>query len=773
MHTSAPRLDLLPVPRPRTPLVGRRDEVAAVLSLLNRDDVPLVTLLGPGGVGKTRLALAVAHSAGETFPDGVVFVPLASIDDPALVLPAIARALGVGESSTRPLPEQLTTWLGGRSLLLVLDNVEQVVAVAPHLAHLLVHCPGLKILATSRVVLRVTGEHHVPCLAVALPRSQRSASPARSRRYRCLCPLRSAGPGVGPGFSLTAANAPVVAKICARLDGLPLAIELATARLRILSPEALLARLDDRLRLLTGGARDQPTRLQTMRGAIAWSYDLLTDEEQILFRRFAVFAGSFTLDAAVAVAGSDDVDTVDTLAALVDQSLVQRIAQPDGTPHFGLLETIREFGGERLAASGETEAVRARHAAYYLALAEQADQAPNTPTKDDAFRELDAALPNLRAALEWAEVRDDPETLVRLVIALFWYWDARCAWTEGGSTMERSIVATVQIRPQLRGLRAMLLVLTAQNSIWRGQLARAATLLDEGDALAVETKYEPAIARSRLVLGQFSIWSGDVDIAAAYLTDALNRARSLGKAQEHFEALYLLGYVATLRQDRETATRFFTDALAAARAGGWSVPIAYAVEALGTCAREEGDLRRAASLFAEALTMSKDPGTATNCLNSLGYVAAVTGRAEQAARLFGAAASTWERIGGGTRADHEQARLDESVAQARARLTADAFAAAWAAGRDLALSDATVEALTVALEVTSAPATTSDPPSGLTPREIEVLRLLAEGHSDREIAAELLVSRNTAANHVANILGKLGVPSRAAAAAYAVRHGLA
>jgi non-specific serine/threonine protein kinase len=270
-----------------------------------------------------------------------------------------------------------------------------------------------------------------------------------------------------------------------------------------------------------------------------------------------------------------------------------------------------------------------------------------------------------------------------------------------------------------------------------------------------------------------AIWHGDLDAATPYLTDALSRLRSLGNAQVHMEALYLLGYVAALRQDRETARARFTEALAVAQAGGWSVPISWALEALGTCAREEGDLQRATSLFAEALTISRDQGTATNCLNSLGYVAAVTGRAEQAVRLFGAGAATWERIGGGTRASHQQARLDESIAPARAQLTADAFAAAWAAGRELPLADAIAEALTVAREVTSAPVTPPDAPAGLTTREQEVLRLLAAGKSNQQIGEALFISSRTAQTHVTHLLAKLCVTNRTEAAAFAHRHGIA
>ncbi len=434
-----------PLPAPLTGFVGREREIEQVCALLSRAEVRLLTLTGPGGIGKTRLAIQAAARMAETSGDAPVFVALAPITDPAAVGAAIAQALGVHPDGERPLPVQLGAVLGSRRRLLLLDNLEQVLDAAPMLAEILVACPGLSLLVTSREPLHLSGEHQYSVPPLRLPNPESQSDLDALGEVETVALFVQQARAVQPDFALTAENGPAVAEICRRLDGLPLAIELAAARVKVFTPEALLARLDRRLELLTGGPRDAPPRLRALRDTIAWSHDLLSPDEQMLFRRLAVFVGGFTLEAAAAVAGEGEavpsLTILDLVASLVDKSLLRLEARAGHEPRFGMLETVREFALGRLAASGEEAAVRQRHATYFMTFAERANYVDDfePDTKRGRFDPWETEYPNLLAALEWFAAEGDGVTELRLAGALGHFWFSSGRLREGMARLEAAL----------------------------------------------------------------------------------------------------------------------------------------------------------------------------------------------------------------------------------------------------------------------------------------------------------------------------------------------
>src|SRR5918992_2625428 len=421
------------LPAQPTPLVGRERELKEVCGLLREEEVRLLTLTGPGGIGKTRLGLQIAAELLDEFEDGVFFVALATITDPALVASAIAEPLGVVEAGDQPLEEGLKDFLRSKELLLLLDNFEQVLGGAPLVGELLSECPRLNVLATSRSVLRVYGEQEFAVPPLELPDHKRLPSVERLTQYEAVRLFIERAKAARPDFSVTNENAPAVAEICVRLDGLPLAIELAAARIKLLTPSAMLERLGSRLKLLGGGARDLPERQRTLRGTIEWSHALLEEGEQVLFARLAVFAGGRTLEAIEAVCegqGELAVDPLEGVSSLLDKSLLRQEEGPEGKPRFVMLETIHEYARERLQASGEAEEARRLHAQHFLALAEEVEPELSGADQLAYLERLEAEHDNMRAALTWS-LENEPETVLRLARTLARFWEKRSHYLEG------------------------------------------------------------------------------------------------------------------------------------------------------------------------------------------------------------------------------------------------------------------------------------------------------------------------------------------------------
>ena len=683
------------------PLVGREQELAAVKVMLGRNDVRLVTLTGMGGTGKTRLGLQVAAELLEAYDDGTFFVDLAPLTDASLVLPTIAETLGVREASGQSLRNTLVAHLVAKHLLLVLDNFEQVVDAAAEIADLLRATTSMELLITSRARLGLRAEHEYPVGPLQAPNPARLPPLPALAEIAAVALFVQRATAARHDFALTATNAAPVAEICARLDGLPLAIELAAARVMTLSPQAILERLDSRLMLLTGGARDLPERQRTLRATIDWSHDLLSAGDRTLFRRLAVFAGGFGLESAEVVAtavGELGGDVLDGVTTLVSQSLLRQAGGLDGEPRFTMLETLREFGLERLAEAGEVEATRRAHAEWCLALAKQAEPHLSGPEQGVWLARLESEHDNLRAAL--AAPDDAGDRTLRLAAALWRFWDMRGHFSEGRRWLEQALAGSAANHPATVA-RADALNGSGVLAYLQGDYARAVTRYQESLAIRRQRADKAGVAASLNNLGLVAEDQGDHAGAVALYEESLAVRRELGDQLNIAASLNNLGVVAEDQGDYARATKLHEEALAIMRKLGNQRGVAVSLSNLGRVAHEQGDDARSVVLLEECLEILRALGDRNGYIVGLEDVAGLAASVTNAApvvRLLSAAAVLREELGVPT-TPVEHARNERALTAARASLSEPALIELQASGRALGAERAIAEAITVLREV--------------------------------------------------------------------------
>ncbi|HZU13765.1 MAG TPA: tetratricopeptide repeat protein [Chloroflexota bacterium] len=679
------------LPAQPTPFLGREEELAAVESLLAKPEVRLLTLTGPGGTGKTRLALEVATRSIAAFPNGVHLVPLAPLSDPKLVLSSIAAVVGVREEEAKGLAASLIDYLRAKRVLLVLDSFEHLLEAAPLLAELFDGCRHLKILAASRTPLRLAWEHEYAVPSLSVPDLSHRSSLDDVARYDSVALFVERARAVDPRFALTSTNVDAVVGICQRLDGLPLAIELAAARIRLLPPPALLSRLRRRLPLLTGGAKDLPRRQQTVRGTIDWSYDLLDEAERQVFARLSVFSGGCTLDDAEAVlhaSGDLALDIFDAVASLVEKSLMRHEEAEE--PRFRMLETIREYAGERLEEAGDAEATRRTHAVHFLVRAQEADAKLGGPEQALWLERLEREHDNLRAALMYFQQQGGDE-FARLVGTLTRFWLYHTHFAEARLWME----ATLAQPPAEPALRAKVLNGVGMVATSQGDYPSAVNYLEQSLALRRELGDTKAVAICLNNLAVVAHSRGRYEEATTWYEEALALSRELRDARVTSGPLANLAAIALEQGDYERATDLLEETLAIGRQLGDTWDIAVSLVSLGSAAQAQGRYERAIGFLHESLSLFTELGEKSGiafCLEGLGAVAAGQGHSERAATLWGAAEALREEIGSPLSVV-EEASYRRWVDAARPQFAADRWSTAWESGRTLSLGDAVSYAL--------------------------------------------------------------------------------
>jgi predicted ATPase/DNA-binding CsgD family transcriptional regulator len=754
--------------------VGREKELAEVKRLLA--DTRLLTLTGSGGCGKTRLALAAASELVEGFEERVWFVELAPLADRSLVPQAVASTLGVREQPGRSPTETLSDYLGSKKVLLILDNCEHLIEACAELAETLLRsCPELRILATSREALGIAGEISWSVPSLTLPDLRRLLDVESLSHYESARLFVERAAAVKPTFTLTEQNAPAVARVCYRLDGIPLAIELAAVRTKVLSVEEISDRLDGSFGLLASVGRTAIPRHRTLHATMDWSHELLPEQERILVRRLSVFAGGFTLKAVESVCVWEDLqggDVLDLLSHLVNKSLVV-VAEQDSETRYHLLEAVRQYGWEKLSESGEEGQLREQHARYYLALAEEAEPELKGEGQVAWLERLEREHDNLQVAMRLLLGQGESEEASRLGWALWLFWGIRGYYDEGRRSMEQALSVEGSVAMPASA-RAKALYVEGMMENYQGDHLSAEVLLEESVSLFRELDDKLGTAYALSNAGFAALGQGQPQKAITLTEEAVDLFLEV---DEKWGAAIELGFLAVAWRDQgdhERAKRLAERGLTLSREVGERQAISVALNTLATLAQAERDHERARELFEEGLTVSAELGNESDvvhCLEGLASIAGAEGSFVRAARLWGTAGALLEEIEVGVHTYVPDRSLQQSqVAAAHARLDEEAFEAAWAEGRMMTSE----QAIQYALEQAAAPkqAAAEANPAGLSAREAEVLRLVAGGLTNAEVAEKLFLSSRTVDWHLGSIYRKLGSHSRTEAARFAAEHDL-
>ncbi len=754
------------LPADVTSFVGRRHELSEAKRLLS--GARLLTLTGPGGVGKTRLALRVSGEVQRAFPEGVWLVELAELHDPALLTVTVGETVGLRDQDLRRGIAALADHLAQRRVLLILDNCEHLVDSCAELSDALLRaCPELRILATSRQPLGINGEATLVVPPLSIPDGDRTVSAAGLVQYEAANLLIDRASAVLPGFAVTDENAVEVAQLCRALDGIPLAIELAAVRLRALSLDQIVSRLGDRYRLLTTGSRRAPARQQTLRALIDWSYELCSESERTAWARLSVFSGGFELDAAEVVCSGDGIapdEVFDLVASLVDKSIITRDEQ-DARVRYRLLETIRQYGEEKLREVGEYPTLRRRHRDWYAQFTAQADARWFGSDQVPAIQRIRREHANLRVALEFCTTMEsDGEAAQRMAASLENYWFVHGLLAEGRLWLGRALARESSAgRARARALRV---------DGWLGILQgdpRAHERIVEARDLAEHLPDPLEIAYTTVIEGQRILFSGDMDGAVAHFEQALVGFRDVGGHSGEMWALFMLGLVEGLRGNHDRAVALLEECIEITSGSGELWWRSLALWALGLLAWQAGDLDGALAIEKESLRLKRaldDKWGDALVLDVMAWITASQEQYERAAQLRGAADRVWRRMQVSIAVFRALGMFrDQCDARCVKHLGKERYEAAFQRGGQLRSS----EAVEFALEEKKAAPAASAAPSTLNPltrREREIADLVAEGLSNREIAATLVIAQRTAEGHVEHILSKLGFTSRVQVAAW-------